>query len=92
MVSPQDQRKVFQKPPRGVRKVVLSTNIAETAVTIDDVVYVIDSGKLKEKGYDAYTAVSTLHQTWISKASATQRKGRAGRVRPGEVYRLFSKS
>ena len=92
MVSPQDQRKVFHKPPRGVRKVVLSTNIAETAVTIDDVVYVIDSGKLKEKGYDAYTAVSTLHQTWISKASATQRKGRAGRVRPGEVYRLFSKS
>ena len=49
MVPPADQKRVFQRPPRGVRKVVLATNIAETAVTIDDVVFVVDSGRLKEK-------------------------------------------
>ena len=92
MVSPADQRKVFQRPPKGMRKIVLSTNIAETAVTIDDVVFVIDSGRLKEKSYDAYSAVSTLQAAWISQASAKQRRGRAGRVRPGECYRLYSTS
>ena len=90
MVPPQDQKRVFQRPPRGVRKVVLATNIAETAVTIDDVVFVVDSGRLKEKSYDAHTGVSTLQAAWISRASAQQRRGRAGRVRPGECYRLYS--
>jgi ATP-dependent RNA helicase DHX36 len=92
MVAPADQRKVFQRPPKGLRKIVLSTNIAETAVTIDDVVFVIDSGRLKEKSYDAYSAVSTLQAAWISQASAKQRRGRAGRVRPGECYRVYSTS
>ena len=59
-VPPADQRRVFLRPPPGVRKIVLSTNIAETAVTIDDVVFVVDTGRHKEKSYDAYTAVSTL--------------------------------
>ena len=90
MVPPAEQKRVFQRPPRGVKKVVLATNIAETAVTIDDVVFVIDSGRLKEKSYDAHTGVSTLQATWISRASAQQRRGRAGRVRPGECYRLYS--
>ena len=90
MVPPQDQKRVFQRPPRGVRKVILATNIAETAVTIDDVVFVVDSGRLKEKSYDAHTGVSTLQAAWISRASAQQRRGRAGRVRPGECYRLYS--
>ena len=90
MVPPAEQKKVFQRPPRGVKKVVLATNIAETAVTIDDVVFVIDSGRLKEKSYDAHTGVSTLQSAWISRASAQQRRGRAGRVRPGECYRLYS--
>jgi HrpA-like RNA helicase len=63
--------------------VVLATNIAETAVTIEDVVFVVDSGRLKEKSYDAHTGVSTLQAAWISRASAQQRRGRAGRVRPG---------
>ena len=90
MVPPADQKRVFQRPPRGVRKVVLATNIAETAVTIDDVVFVVDSGRLKEKSYDAHTGVSTLQAAWISRASAQQRRGRAGRVRPGECYRLYS--
>ena len=92
MVAPAEQRKVFQRPPKGMRKIVLSTNIAETAVTIDDVVFVIDSGRLKEKSYDAYSAVSTLQAAWISQASAKQRRGRAGRVRPGECYRVYSTS
>ena len=92
MVSPADQRKVFQRPPKGMRKIVLSTNIAETAVTIDDVVFVIDSGRLKEKSYTACSAVSALQAAWISQASAKQRRGRAGRVRPGECYRLYSTS
>ncbi|CAI5980477.1 unnamed protein product [Closterium sp. NIES-65] len=55
-----DQRKVFERPGRGVRKIVLTTNIAETALTIDDIVFVVDSGRLKEKSYDAHTNVSTL--------------------------------
>ena len=90
MVPPAEQKRVFQRPPRGMKKVVLATNIAETAVTIDDVVFVIDSGRLKEKSYDAHTGVSTLQSAWISRASGQQRRGRAGRVRPGECYRLYS--
>lgn len=92
MVAPAEQRKVFQRPPQGVRKIVLATNIAETAVTIDDVVYVVDSGRLKEKSFDPYTGVSTLQTTWVSKAGAQQRRGRAGRCQPGKVFRLFSKA
>ena len=90
MVPPAEQKRVFRRPPAGVKKIVLATNIAETAVTIDDVVFVVDSGRLKEKSYDAHTGVSTLQAAWISRASAQQRRGRAGRVRPGECYRLYS--
>ena len=60
-------------------QIILATNIAETAVTIDDVVAVINSGRLKEKSYDPYTAVATLQAAWISRASERQRRGRAGR-------------
>jgi ATP-dependent RNA helicase DHX36 len=81
-----EQKKVFTQPPPGMRKIVLATNIAETAITIDDVVYVIDSGKVKEKSYDPFTNVSTLQCGWISKASARQREGRAGRVRAGKAF------
>ncbi|XP_038072672.1 3'-5' RNA helicase YTHDC2-like isoform X2 [Patiria miniata] len=86
-----DQKKVFRKPPSGVRKIVLSTNIAETSVTINDVVFVLDSGKVKEKSFDALTSVSMLKSNWISKASAKQRKGRAGRCRPGMCFHLMSR-
>ncbi|XP_064618810.1 3'-5' RNA helicase YTHDC2-like [Lineus longissimus] len=85
-----DQKKVFKAVPHGVRKIILSTNIAETSVTINDVVYVIDSGKVKEKSFDALTSVTTLKSIWISRASAQQRKGRAGRCRAGICYHLFS--
>ena len=63
-------------------QIVLATNIAETAVTIDDVVCVVDSGRVKEKGYDPFTAVGTLQASWISRASEQQRAGRAGRTQP----------
>ncbi|GAU22186.1 hypothetical protein TSUD_252140 [Trifolium subterraneum] len=91
MVPMLEQKKVFKRPPPGCRKIVLSTNIAETAVTIDDIVYVLDTGRMKEKSYDPYNNVSTLESSWISKASAKQREGRAGRCQPGICYHLYSK-
>ncbi|CAN8315442.1 unnamed protein product [Cochlearia groenlandica] len=91
MVPAGEQKKVFNRPPRGCRKIVLATNIAESAVTIDDVVYVIDSGRMKEKSYDPYNNVSTLQSSWVSKANAKQREGRAGRCQPGICYHLYSR-
>uniref|UniRef100_A0A182PJ91 RNA helicase n=1 Tax=Anopheles epiroticus TaxID=199890 RepID=A0A182PJ91_9DIPT len=86
-----DQHSVFKPVPSGVRKIILSTNIAETSITMDDVVYVIDSGKVKQKYYDSLTSTSSLDATWISQACATQRGGRAGRTRPGTCFRLYSR-
>ncbi|XP_036258923.1 3'-5' RNA helicase YTHDC2 isoform X1 [Molothrus ater] len=86
-----DQKKVLKSPPPGVRKIILSTNIAETSITVNDVVFVIDSGKVKEKSFDALSCVTMLKMVWISKASAIQRKGRAGRCQPGVCFRLFSR-
>ncbi|KAG2600990.1 hypothetical protein PVAP13_5KG562300 [Panicum virgatum] len=91
MIPSSEQKKVFKHPPAGVRKIILSTNIAETAVTIDDVVFVIDSGRMKEKSYDPYNNVSTLHASWVSKANARQREGRAGRCQAGICYHLYSR-
>ncbi|KAK9052590.1 hypothetical protein SSX86_029219 [Deinandra increscens subsp. villosa] len=86
-----EQKKVFERPSHGCRKIILSTNIAETSVTIDDVVFVIDSGRVKEKNYDPYNEISTLQSSWISKANAKQREGRAGRCQAGICYHLYSK-
>ena len=80
---------MFRHPPPGVTKVVLSTNIAEASVTIDDISFVIDGGTHKEMQYDAHTSMAALVQTRISKANAAQRAGRAGRVRAGVCYHLF---
>ncbi|TKY46728.1 ATP-dependent RNA helicase YTHDC2 [Spatholobus suberectus] len=91
MVPAMEQTQVFMSPPNGCRKIVLSTNIAETAVTLDDIVYVIDTGLVKEKSYDPYNNVLTLQSSWISKASAKQREGCASRCQPGICYRLYSK-
>uniref|UniRef100_A0A3Q3AWS4 RNA helicase n=1 Tax=Kryptolebias marmoratus TaxID=37003 RepID=A0A3Q3AWS4_KRYMA len=85
-----DQKKAMKPTPSGVRKIILSTNIAETSITINDVVFVIDSGKVKEKSFDTLSRVSMLKTVWISKASVLQRKGRAGRCRPGICFHLFS--
>ncbi|KAF8412726.1 hypothetical protein HHK36_000695 [Tetracentron sinense] len=92
MVPSVEQKKVFKRPPPGSRKIILSTNIAETAVTIDDVVYVIDSGRMKEKSYDSYNNVSTLYSSWVSLASAKQREGHAGRCQSGICFHLYSKT
>lgn len=85
-----DQKRVFRPSSQGTRKIILSTNIAETSITIDDVVYVIDSGKVKEKSFDAISGVCMLRSYWISQACAKQRQGRAGRCQKGICYRLFS--
>jgi len=90
-VSPEAQKKVFERPMKGQTKIVLATNIAETSVTIDDVVFVIDCGKHKEKIYDPVTNLSNLEVTWISKANSRQRMGRAGRVRNGYCYKLYTR-
>ncbi|CAL8343000.1 unnamed protein product [Merluccius merluccius] len=80
-----DQKKVMKNSPEGVRKLILSTSIAETSITINDVVFVIDSGKVKEKSFK-----SIPQMIWISKASALQRMGRAGRCKPGMYFCLYS--
>ncbi|KAK7280406.1 hypothetical protein RJT34_25470 [Clitoria ternatea] len=84
-----EQRLIFEEPEDGVRKIVLATNIAETSITINDVVFVLDCGKAKETSYDALNNTPCLLPTWISKVSAKQRRGRAGRVQPGECYHLY---
>lgn len=84
-----DQKKVFVKSP-NVRKIIISTNIAETSITIDDVVYVVDSGKVKEKFFESITGVCSLQRCWISKACAVQRMGRAGRTQPGKAFLMYS--
>lgn len=86
-----EQRLIFDRPEDGVRKIVLATNMAETSITINDVVFVVDCGKAKETSYDALNNTPCLLPTWISKASARQRRGRAGRVQPGECYHLYPK-
>lgn len=90
-LSSKDQAAAFTVPPSGVRKIVLSTNIAETGVTIPDVVFVIDTGKTKENKYHESSQMSSLVETFVSKASALQRQGRAGRVRKGFCFRLYTK-
>ena len=85
------QQTVFEEVPKGCRKIILSTNIAETSVTIPDVQHVVDTGKLREKQYDQIRRITMLLCTWISKSNSKQRAGRAGRVQDGNYYALFSK-
>ncbi len=89
-LSIEDQETVFDIPPEGVRKCILSTNIAETSVTIDGLRFIIDSGKVKEISFDPKYKMQRLQEFWISRASAEQRKGRAGRTGPGVCFRLYS--
>eukprot|EP01091_Cochliopodium_minus_P019661 TRINITY_DN8341_c0_g1_i1.p1 TRINITY_DN8341_c0_g1~~TRINITY_DN8341_c0_g1_i1.p1 ORF type:complete len:675 (-),score=205.85 TRINITY_DN8341_c0_g1_i1:87-2111(-) len=89
-LPPVEQQKVFDPAPPGGRKVVVSTNIAETSVTIDGIVYVIDPGFSKQKVYNPRVRVESLLVSPISKASAQQRAGRAGRTRPGKAFRLYT--
>ncbi|MDR2028567.1 MAG: ATP-dependent RNA helicase [Treponema sp.] len=86
-----EQERVFEEAPRGKTKVVISTNIAETSVTIDGITAVIDSGLSKLNYYNPRTFTSSLVEGPISKASGNQRKGRAGRTREGTCYRLYTR-
>ncbi|KAL9885403.1 putative ATP-dependent RNA helicase DHX34 [Glossina fuscipes fuscipes] len=85
-----EQDKVFDYAPEGMRKCIISTNIAETSLTVDGIRFVIDSGKVKEMSYDSSCKGQRLKEFWVSKSSAEQRKGRAGRTGPGTCFRLYS--
>jgi ATP-dependent RNA helicase DHX57 len=91
-LPPSQQSKVFERPPPGVIKIVVATNVAETSITIDDVTCVIDTGKANEVRFDSLKGISRLQEVFVSQASCQQRRGRAGRVQPGVCYRLFSKA
>ncbi|KAF7631095.1 hypothetical protein Mgra_00008682 [Meloidogyne graminicola] len=84
------QQKVFDHVKPGQRKLILSTNIAEASLTVDDIVFVIDCGKAKEKSYDSLTNVARLNCRWIAQSNAEQRKGRAGRCQSGYCFRLYT--
>ncbi|KAL5534235.1 hypothetical protein ACEPAG_697 [Sanghuangporus baumii] len=85
-----EQEVIFDPPPEGVRRIILSTNVAETSVTIPDVVYVVDTAKIKENRYDPERHISSLVSAWVGKSNLNQRAGRAGRHRPGEYYGILS--
>jgi ATP-dependent RNA helicase DHX37/DHR1 len=90
LLPTKDQMKVFEPPPDGSRQVILATNVAETSLTIPGIRYVFDCGRAKERRYDRLSGVQSFEVGWISKASANQRSGRAGRTGPGHCYRLYS--
>ena len=91
-LPPHAQRRIFDAAPENGRKCVVATNIAETSLTIDGIVYVIDPGFCKQKVYNPRIRVESLLVSPISKASAQQRAGRAGRTRPGKAFRLYTES
>ncbi|KAH7116146.1 P-loop containing nucleoside triphosphate hydrolase protein [Dendryphion nanum] len=89
-LSTEQQIYVFQPAAENTRKIIVSTNIAEASVTIDGIVYVIDCGFVKLRAYDASLGIERLNVVPVSRASATQRAGRAGRTRPGKCFRLYT--
>ncbi|PVI02964.1 P-loop containing nucleoside triphosphate hydrolase protein [Periconia macrospinosa] len=89
---PVEQKRVFPPAPPGKRKVIAATNVAETSITIEDIVAVIDTGKVKETSYDPQNNMVRLAETWASRAACKQRRGRAGRVRAGECYKLYTRN
>ena len=89
-LSSEEQMYVFDKPAEGTRKVIFSTNIAEASVTINGIAFVVDCGFVKLRAYNPKTGIETLTATPSSKASASQRAGRAGRTKPGKCFRLYT--
>ncbi|KAK7750572.1 putative ATP-dependent RNA helicase DHR1 [Diatrype stigma] len=90
LLPTKEQMRVFEDPPEGSRQIILATNVAETSLTIPGTRYVFDCGRSKERKYNRDTGVQSYEIGWISKASANQRSGRAGRTGPGHCYRLYS--
>ncbi|KZW02192.1 P-loop containing nucleoside triphosphate hydrolase protein [Exidia glandulosa HHB12029] len=86
-----EQNRVFEPPSPGVRRVILATNVAETSVTIPDVVYVVDSGRVKELRFEPERHMSSLISAWVGGSNLNQRAGRAGRHRPGDYYGVLTK-
>lgn len=95
-LPPHQQQRIFEEPPKpnkkGLkgRKIIVATNIAETSITIDGIVYVVDPGFAKQKVFNPRMRVESLLVSPISKASAKQRAGRAGRTKPGKCFRLYT--
>lgn len=89
-LPPEMQVRVFSPPPPSCRRFIVATNIAETSLTVDGVVYVIDSGYVKQRQYNPSTGMYSLDVMQISRVQANQRAGRAGRTRPGKCYRLYT--
>lgn len=87
-----EQRRVFSPAPRGQRKVIAATNVAETSITIEDVVAVIDTGRVKETSFDPQSNMVKLEEVWASRAACKQRRGRAGRVRAGICYKHYTRN
>ena len=95
-LPPHQQQRIFEDPPKPNkngkkgRKIIVATNIAETSITIDGIVYVIDPGFAKQKVFNPRMRVESLLVSPISRASAKQRAGRAGRTKPGKCFRLYT--
>ena len=91
LLTGNDQRNIFIRPSVGVRKIILSTPLAETSITIDDVVFVINSGKMRKPFFDFDKSATVFEDEWVTTANETQRKGRAGRVQAGFCYHLYTR-
>ncbi|KAJ6619656.1 ATP-dependent DNA/RNA helicase DHX36 [Pseudolycoriella hygida] len=91
LLTGNDHRNIFRKPPDGVRKIIVSTPLSETSITIEDVVYVINAGKMRRPFFDFDKGATIFEDEWITKANEIQRKGRAGRVQKGICYHLYTR-
>jgi len=91
-LMPIEQRRIFPPAPKGRRKVIAATNVAETSITIEDIVAVIDCGKVKEMSFDPQNNMVKLEEVWASRAACKQRRGRAGRVQAGTCYKLYTRN
>ncbi|GLI64430.1 hypothetical protein VaNZ11_007626 [Volvox africanus] len=91
-LPPELQVRVFRPAPEGVRRCIVATNVAETSITVEGVVYVVDTGVVKQKSYQPSSGMDSLDVVAISRVQATQRAGRAGRTRPGKCFRLYTRN
>lgn len=90
-LSSRDQTRVFGNPGKGTRKIVVSTNIAETSITIPDCVVVVDAGRSKSVFFDSKANTTRLVENWCSRAEMAQRRGRSGRIQNGTCYHLYTR-